>query len=186
MKAKAFILSALLLAPATATAGAQAVNAAPAPAVVKVTEANLPVALSDEELDEVTGENNPGYLVNPLVGAVISAGMVVATPQGREALSNAGRAIVEGGQNVFNAVKEKLAPDSSATGAHCTWKCGGHAEWSPNPKNPAGWDEDKRVRTEGKPHGGITPPITYPGGKGNQARPSLPGEYPSGGYPKKP
>lgn len=56
VKAKALILSALLLAPATATAGAQAVNAAPAPVVVKVTEAQLPVALSDEELDEVTGE----------------------------------------------------------------------------------------------------------------------------------
>ena len=56
MRVTAFILSALLLVPVTATAGAQAVNAAPTPAVVKVTETNLPVALSDEELDEVTGE----------------------------------------------------------------------------------------------------------------------------------
>lgn len=73
MKAKAFILTALLLAPATATAGASAVNPAPAPAAVKVTEANLPVALTDEELDEVTGE----WL--PVIRAVGGAAVGVAT-----------------------------------------------------------------------------------------------------------
>lgn len=186
VKAKALILSALLLLPATATAGAQVVNAAPAPAVVKVTEVDLPIALSDEELDTIKGENNPGYLVNPAVGAVISVGMVVATPQGREALANAGQAVVNAGQAAFNAVKEKLMPDPKATGAHCTWKCDGHVEWQPNTQNPSGWDGGQRVRTDGKPHGTINPPITYPGGKGNQARPSLPGEYPTNGYPKKP
>lgn len=50
----------------------QVVNAAPAPAVVKVTEANLPVALSDEELDEVSGEfaaNAVGAVTGAVAGA---------------------------------------------------------------------------------------------------------------------
>lgn len=82
MKAKAFILSALLLVPATATAGAQVVNAAPAPAVVKITEANLPVALTDEELDEVTGE----WVANA-VGAVVGGVASGAAELARQAAS---------------------------------------------------------------------------------------------------
>lgn len=112
--------------------------------------------------------------------------MVVATPQGREAISNAGKALVDGGQMVLNSVKEKLSPNTDAKGPHCTWKCDGHVEWTPNSRNPSGWDQDLRVRTDGGSHGGITPPIAYPNGKGSKARSAQPGEYPASGYPKKP
>lgn len=82
MKTKALILSALILVP---TAGAAAVQAAPAPAQdfrVSYTTAavatapsifsktNLPQVLSDEELDGVTGEGPVAAVIGGITGAV--------------------------------------------------------------------------------------------------------------------
>jgi hypothetical protein len=47
-----------------------------------------------------------------------------------------------------------LRRDPAAEGAHSTFKVGpqgqvtGHAEWEPNPKNPSGFDQIKRVDTQ--------------------------------------
>lgn len=108
MKARAFILSALLLLPATATAGAQVVNPAPAPAMVKVTEANLPVALTDEELDEVTGENPFIAVGVVLVGRAIQAAAPVIVREAAKAL--AGGCFYDAVVNRTNCVNRVLNP----------------------------------------------------------------------------
>jgi RHS repeat-associated protein len=54
----------------------------------------------------------------------------------------------------------KLTPDPAAQGQHTTFKTDpqtgkvtGHAEWQPNPKNPSGFDQAKRVDTQyANPH----------------------------------
>jgi uncharacterized protein RhaS with RHS repeats len=51
-----------------------------------------------------------------------------------------------------------LKPDSNAQGPHSTFKRDGdgnltnHAEWQPNPRNPSGFDEAKRIDLVGDPH----------------------------------
>lgn len=52
-----------------------------------------------------------------------------------------------------------LSPTPMAQGAHSTWKTDdrgrvtGHAEWRPNPRNPSGFDQAKRVDTQyANPH----------------------------------
>lgn len=97
MKTKALILSALILVP---TAGAAAVQAAPAPAqdfrVSYTTSAvatapsifsktNLPQVLSDEELDGVTGEGPVAGAISAIydgvTGALAYGGILAATGQ---------------------------------------------------------------------------------------------------------
>ncbi|MCU0661991.1 MAG: hypothetical protein MUC50_06660 [Myxococcota bacterium] len=85
----------------------------------------------------------------------------------------------------------KLKPDPSATGEHTTFKrdpqngkVTGHAQWKPNPQNPSGFDEVKRVDVTGGPHRnkstGETVPTPHthakeiPGG----VRPAKPDEVP--------
>lgn len=53
----------------------------------------------------------------------------------------------------------RLKPDPQAQGPHSTFKrdtqtgkVTGHAEWKPNPKNPSGFDEVKRVDVQGEAH----------------------------------
>lgn len=54
--------------------------------------------------------------------------------------------------------RNKLEPDPSAPGPHSTWKIDvdgdarGYVEWKPNPKNPWGFDEVKRVDLKGDSH----------------------------------
>lgn len=80
--------------------------------------------------------------------------------------------------------KNKLKPDGDATGSHSTWKTDadgnitGHAEWKPNPRNPSGFDQAKRVDTQhANPHshGGVPTPHTHSGGG---VRPATPDELP--------
>lgn len=54
----------------------------------------------------------------------------------------------------------------------------GHAEWKPNPQNPTGFDQVKRVDTQhANPHshGGVPTPHTHSGGG---VRPATPDELP--------
>jgi hypothetical protein len=59
--------------------------------------------------------------------------------------------------------KNHLHPDSQAEGPHTTFRrsktgdLAHHREWKPNPQNPYGWDQVKRVDLEG---GGHTNPAT--------------------------
>ena len=55
--------------------------------------------------------------------------------------------------------KNHLTPDSKAEGPHSTFRrdangnVSHHAEWKPNPKNPTGFDQTKRVDTQySNPH----------------------------------
>jgi RHS repeat-associated protein len=81
----------------------------------------------------------------------------------------------------------KLRPDSAADGSHSTFKRNadgqitGYAEWTPNPRNPSGFDQAKRVDTQyASPHTdrGVPTPHTHgkdiPGG----VRPATPDELP--------
>lgn len=51
-----------------------------------------------------------------------------------------------------------LKPDPSGSGPHSTYKTDAsgqvtnHSEWSPNPRNPSGYDQAKRVDVTGKGH----------------------------------
>jgi hypothetical protein len=86
-----------------------------------------------------------------------------------------------------------LTPDPNTTGPHSTWKTDadgnvtGHAEWKPNPQNPSGFDEAKRVDIEGKPHfnkvTGENVPTPHAHGKDipGGVRPARPDEIPGGG-----
>ncbi len=67
----------------------------------------------------------------------------------------AGDAVPGGGGRGRN----NLRPIPTAVGAHSTFKRNpatgeltGHAEWKPNPRNPNGFDQVKRVDTKGDPH----------------------------------
>ncbi len=105
-----------------------------------------------------------------------------------EAIGLAKAASKKGGR-----AKNKLKPDPNAQGAHTTFKMDakgnvtGHAEWKPNPQNPSGFDQVKRVDTQhahSRPHKNkvtkqeIPTPHTHdktvPGG----VRPATPDELP--------
>ena len=132
MKTKALLLSALILAP---SAGAAAVQSAPAQEFrVNYTKAslttapgifaksNLPQALSDEELDEVTGENPAvGYAVvgaaagvasyyatskAPTVGGAVTAGAVGAVTGAAGAVRGAATAVATGDGKAFGYLTE--------------------------------------------------------------------------------
>ncbi len=70
--------------------------------------------------------------------------------------------------------KNKHDPVPTAAGEHTTFKRGpdgrvkSWADWHPNPRNPAGWDPGNRYRGDGRPHGGLEPPLVHdrnaPGG----------------------
>ncbi|MCP5024211.1 MAG: hypothetical protein GY930_20880, partial [bacterium] len=81
--------------------------------------------------------------------------------------------------------RNNLKPDPDASGPHSTWKSNGdgdvtgHSEWQPNPRNPTGWDERKRVDTQygrSHSHGGVQTPHVHEGGG---VRPAGPGELPN-------
>jgi hypothetical protein len=86
-----------------------------------------------------------------------------------------------------------LKPDAkNATGAHSTWRTGAdgsvthHAEWAPNPQNPSGFDQVKRVDLQGDPHfnkvTGQDVPTPHTQGKDipGGVRPARPDEIPGG------
>ena len=84
--------------------------------------------------------------------------------------------------------KNKLLPDPDAAGPHSTFKRGAdgkvsnHAEWTPNPRNPSGFDEVKRVDVTGRPHrnpDGTIVPTPHTKVRGQRGvRPSTPDELP--------
>lgn len=72
---------------------------------------------------------------------------------------SAGAGSGSGGQSGGRPRTKKLEPDPEAEGPHSTYKrdprtgeTTGHAEWQPNPRNPSGFDEAKRVDVRGAPH----------------------------------
>ncbi len=80
--------------------------------------------------------------------------------------------------------KNKLRPDPNAQGPHTTFKTNtdgkvtGHAEWKPNPKNPSGFDQVKRVDTQyANPHTHAGVPTPHAHIKGG-VRPANPNELP--------
>lgn len=85
--------------------------------------------------------------------------------------------------NCSGRMKNKLGPDPSAEGAHSTFKRGpdgevtGHAEFQPNPQNPTGFDQTKRVDVTGKAHGGVDTPHVHEKGK-KGVRPARDDEIP--------
>lgn len=98
----------------------QVVNAAPAPAVVKVTEANLPVALSDEDLDEVTGEW-VANAVGAVVGGVASGAAELARQAASGEKTNWGNAAAAAG---IGAVMGAVSPVNTAFAASNIIKAG--------------------------------------------------------------
>ncbi len=102
-----------------------------------------------------------------------------------------GAGIARGGGGTGNGRgANNLKPDSNAQGAHSTFKTDSnqkltnHAEWQPNPKNPSGFNEVKRVDVVGGPHRnkatGQTIPTPHTHGKDipGGVRPSIPEELP--------
>jgi RHS repeat-associated protein len=83
----------------------------------------------------------------------------------------------------------KLGPITKALGPHTTWKtvCGKitrHETWTPNPRNPKGWDSVQSTDVVGKGHGGVPTPHTQGPGIPGGVRPAQPGEIPGGSsYP---
>lgn len=80
--------------------------------------------------------------------------------------------------------KNNLRPDPSAEGPHTTIKrdadgnVTGHAEWTPNDRNPTGFDQVKRVDTQhANPHehNGVPTPHVH---EGRDVRPARPDELP--------
>ena len=84
--------------------------------------------------------------------------------------------------------KNHLKPHPKAEGAHSTFKrdpvtgkVTGHAEWTPNPRNPTGFDQVKRVDTQyAKPHehGGVPTPHVHEKAAPSGVRPATPDELP--------
>ncbi|MBK9261550.1 MAG: hypothetical protein IPM54_17310 [Polyangiaceae bacterium] len=81
----------------------------------------------------------------------------------------------------------RLAPDSSAGGAHSTFKTNthgkvsGYAEWRPNSRNPSGFDQVKRVDTQyANPHTdrGVPTPHVHEKSAPLEVRPARPDELP--------
>jgi hypothetical protein len=115
----------------------------------------------------------PGAASSADIEAYSKAGVVPATA-------------ARGGGRAAN----KLRPNTAAEGAHSTFRTDvqgnitGHAEWRPNPRNPSGFDQAKRVDLTGDPHYNkatgerVSTPHTHgkdiPGG----VRPATPDEVP--------
>jgi len=81
----------------------------------------------------------------------------------------------------------KLRPDSAADGPHSTFKrnadgeVSGHAEWTPNSRNPSGFDQAKRVDTQyAHPHTdrGVPTPHVHEKSAPGGVRPALPDDLP--------
>jgi RHS repeat-associated protein len=75
----------------------------------------------------------------------------------KAALARAGLVAAQAGKRIGRG-KNNLEPDSTAHGPHSTFKTdangnvSNHAEWTPNPQNPTGFDVVKRVDVTGTPH----------------------------------
>jgi len=85
----------------------------------------------------------------------------------------------------------RLKPDPAAEGAHSTFKrdpqtgkVTGQAEWQPNPRNPSGFDQAKRVDVTGDPHFNkatrqdVPTPHVHEKGVPGGVRPARPDEVP--------
>jgi RHS repeat-associated protein len=96
-----------------------------------------------------------------------------------------GAGIARGGGGGRGA--NNLKPDPSAGGPHSTFKTNaqgkvsGHAEWTPNQRNPSGFDQVKRIDTQyANPHAdrGIPTPHVHEKSAPGGVRPATPAELP--------
>jgi RHS repeat-associated protein len=131
--------------------------------------------------------NNPsvGNALGVAVDAVAAA--IPGIPGGVGAVRAATKA-AEGAAEGAGRAANKLKPVEGAEGAHSTFKRGpdgkitNTATYTPNPKNPSGFDEAKRVDVTGKPHTNSdgtkvpTPHVHEAGQK--DVRPAKPDELP--------
>ncbi len=141
------------------------------------------------------GDAGLSIMAGNLAGIVASSGKNVAINVAANAAKSA-RPILEastlstvrsGGRNA-----NKVGPDPKAEGAHSTFKVDKEgkitntATYSPNSKNPTGFDEFKRVDITGKPHTNpdgtsvATPHVKEMGERG--VRPATPSEIPFQAY----
>ena len=72
--------------------------------------------------------------------------------------------------------KNKRKPDPEAQGSHSVSNGRGSTTFEENSRNPHGFQEVKRVDTEGAAHGGVETPHVHEGGK---VRPANPGDIPT-------
>lgn len=90
---------------------------------------------------------------------------------------------------------KKVEPIKDASGPHTTWKSDPqtgeitrHETWSPNPRNPNGWDKVQSTDLKGAPHinkeTGQAVPTPHTQGKGipGGVRPADPSEIPQGNH----
>ena len=161
------------------------------------------VFVNGEEI--VTTPEHPFYVPNKgWMGAIhLRAGEILVLSNGKFAtVEKIQHEILESPINVYNFEVEdfhtyfvgensvlvhnvcKLQPDPNATGAHSTFKKGpngkitNYAEWTPNPKNPSGFDLVKRVDIFGKAHNGIPAPHVHGSNIPGGARPAYWWEIP--------
>jgi RHS repeat-associated protein len=86
---------------------------------------------------------------------------------------------------------KKVMPDTTAQGPHTVWKedpvtgeITRHETWTPNPKNPTGWDSVQSTDLRGRPHRNsqtgqpVPPPHTQGNNIPGGVRPALPSEIP--------
>src|SRR5207253_2432211 len=103
-----------------------------------------------------------------------------------------GASRVASGANAAGRTR-KLAPIADAQGPHTTLKTDPvtgqmtrHETWSPNPRNPKGWDSVQSTDIIGRPHvntqTGQPVPTPHTQGRGipGGVRPALPSEIPNG------
>ena len=133
---------------------------------------------ADEVLDQAFDPGRTGFDCGA-IRAAAKRGAAAGAAAGAVA-GGIGAAASGGGRG-----KNRLAPDPSAQGPHSTFKrdpnggkVTGHAEWQPNPRNPSGFDQAKRVDTQygsSHSHGGTATPHVHEGGR---IRPANPDELP--------
>lgn len=122
------------------------------------------------------GAASPVSVPVAATGAVVAAEGVVMTLSGTNSLLNQkGRVNAEGNNNQGSGEgrgKNNRRPDSEATGDHTVSNDRGSTTFQRNDRNPSGFQEVKRVDTQGKSHGGVETPHVHEGGKVRAAQPN--------------
>lgn len=133
------------------------------------------------------GTASPIALPGAAGSIAIIGGSIAVGADGAGRISSGLKGLL-GGSILESRGKNNLRPDERATGEHSTAKRGAdgrvtnHAEYKPNPRNPSGHDEVKRVDVTGRAHTNPdgskvpTPHVSEAGTPG--VRPARPDELP--------
>lgn len=105
--------------------------------------------------------------------ALTTHGLLVSKNAGTNLVSQNGRVNIQGSGE--GRGKNNRKPDPAATGDHTVSNNSGSTTYQRNDRNPNGFQEVKRVDTQGKPHGRVPTPHVI---ENNKVRPATPDEIP--------